>query len=96
MALLARRVLALSLRAVRFENRVNVMNPSLAAFIWATVIFVVLCCFEAAGVADLWLSRRGLPTITQFLRQNPGWFFYPLFLLQAFSWMLTYHLFAEK
>lgn len=67
-----------------------------AAYTWAILVGVVLGSIVSAGIADLQLSLREQVTITKWLRYNPGWFFYPVAVLQGFLVLLSIHLFATE
>ena len=63
---------------------------------WISLVVAIFFSLVAVGVIDLSLSSAGRPTVTQFLRESPGWYFYPLAIFQVYASILGMHLFFHN
>jgi hypothetical protein len=61
--------------------------------VYVSIICALVALLIWAGGIDLWLYVHGQPTISQFLRANPTWYYGPLVGLLAFVALLTTHLY---
>jgi hypothetical protein len=68
------------------------MNRDL--YLWALCIVFSTIGFVLFVDLILWLHARA--TITDFLRVNPGLWWYPVLILQSIIILLSYHLFRRE
>jgi non-ribosomal peptide synthetase component F len=66
-----------------------------ASFIFRLAFWSIFGIILAGGVADAWFAVTGRATITDFLRQNPSWYWTGAALMLAFLVVLGLHLYAD-
>jgi hypothetical protein len=67
----------------------------MAPWIWWSALIVVVLLALAVGACDFGLYLHGMPTISAWLRLHPGWFWWPVIVLDVGLLLLAVHLFAK-
>jgi len=63
-----------------------------AEVVWKCLVLHIALLVVLAGVVDVRLIQLGLPTVSDYLRQNPGWLFGPAFILAVTVGVLGWHI----
>jgi Trk-type K+ transport system membrane component len=64
--------------------------------LYISALCIVFFSVGFSLLVDLILWLQGRPTITDFLRQNPSIWWYPVLILQSLIIVLSYHLFRRE
>lgn len=60
-----------------------------------TVLVILFGGLIAGGIMDLFFYLDAEPTLSDFLRAHPGWYWWPLAAVLLFALVLGIHLFVE-
>lgn len=68
-------------------------DMSTAEFAWKLALCNMFAAFVVTGTFDWLLFNSGQKTISQFLREQPGWFWCPAFGMSLWLAFLAIHLY---
>jgi uncharacterized membrane protein YdjX (TVP38/TMEM64 family) len=67
----------------------------MAERLYKIMLLSIVSTLFVGGVIDFCLDRLGEPTITDWLRKHPAWFYVPAFLMMSLLIALEIHLYGK-